>query len=621
MLTFTFLDSTGTSYAVTVPNGTTEAQARAAYENQLNIGGLAQLGPGQSVQGQSAKVAQTTAALAKLAAVPLRQSVSTSSVLKQASATIEVGSLTLNQVTGLLAQSESLAVTARAALPAGTSPLAVGVGTYGLSPTQLEQQGYLKPGTVSKFLGTNPSPDQLDSILSSPSVWSGKDGVSELATFVSDRSLQSSVQQSVMNASLIELNTLGVVNGTESAQTLGGLVQAASKFSPMDVASWAAGDASSSIVGQINNVTKSGQQAVNLVTSGLNSLPGVSLSNLINIPALQGNPALATLTSLTNINSSGIAASLLGSGSSVINGLLGGTAGGAVTSILGGNVAGIATSVLGTQAGSIVNSFLKGNVGGIATSVLGTQAGSIVNSLLGSGGASIGGLATSVLGGSSGIINGILGSPGGSIVNSFLSGKVSGITTSLLGSGSGIVNGLLGSGGGSVSNLAASVLSGNGLTSVLGGSLTGSLSGATGALSSISGSLTQVTGELTGALSGAIGQLSGTIGAVTGELTGALSGVLSGISGDLAGALGGQLSGAVSGLLGDALGSLGGSLGSIMGGLGSLFGGGGRAGFNPAGSTGTVNRAGVDAAVNFILNDPKIPKIIYGPIVRRYAVI
>ena len=79
-----------------------------------------------------------------------------------------VGTLDSEQVKGLIAQAQASTNQAADAISSK------GIGSYGIQPDQLEKAGYLKPGTVANFLKTGGDPTQ---VLSSPSVWTGKDGV------------------------------------------------------------------------------------------------------------------------------------------------------------------------------------------------------------------------------------------------------------------------------------------------------------------------------------------------------------------------------------------------------------------------------------------------------------
>lgn len=261
MPVYKFTSPTGENFSVSVPNGTTEAQARAIFDQQLNIGALSNIGVGQSITGASKSAAQAISAVAKLGGVSLTDPVKVAQILKQNPATINVGSLTTSQVTGLLGQA-----IASVNQPSTAISLTKGVGQFGFSPQQLEQQGFLKAGTVAQFLGTNASAD-FTKILSSPTVWTGKSGISNLDSFLGNKNIQNITQQNLMNVGLSQLKTLGLVTGSESPQQLSALVQGATKFGGPAMDAWTKGLASPNIVGSITNLAKGAQYAVSLVGS------------------------------------------------------------------------------------------------------------------------------------------------------------------------------------------------------------------------------------------------------------------------------------------------------------------------------------------------------------------
>lgn len=261
MPSFTFTTSSGQKFTVNAPNGTTEATARAIFDQQYNTGSLNTVGIGQSVVGLSKSASQALTTVAGLSKVQLTDAVSKAQILKQLPATLNVGSLDTKQVTTLLGQTASLVNQS-----SSVATITKGIGQFGITPTQLEQQGFLKLGTVSQFIGNSPTAD-FTKILSSPTVWTGKSGITGLDTFLGNQSIQSITQQNILNTGLSQLKSLGIVNGTESAQTLSGLVQGASKFGAGSVAEWTKGLASPNIVGSIANLAKGAQFAVGLVGS------------------------------------------------------------------------------------------------------------------------------------------------------------------------------------------------------------------------------------------------------------------------------------------------------------------------------------------------------------------
>lgn len=182
--------------------------------------------------------------------------IDSASYVSQGQASVPVGTLNTSQVTGLLAQAAQVSgQSADAVTPAG-------VGKFALTPQQLESAGYLKPGTVQQYLS---NPAQLQTVLSSPSVWTGRSGVDGLGSLLNDAKLQDTVQQEIMVTSLSELQKTGVITGNELPSELAPFVQVASKFGISAAESWSKGQAPADLVTSINSVAKGAQYAVNFV--------------------------------------------------------------------------------------------------------------------------------------------------------------------------------------------------------------------------------------------------------------------------------------------------------------------------------------------------------------------
>jgi hypothetical protein len=196
--------------------------------------------------------------------------------LEQAPAEISVGSLDTTQVTGLLAQTATDVGQASDVISVDK-----GIGKFGLSADQLESSGFLKPGTVQTFLQ---DPAQLESVLSSPQVWTGKAGVGGLDSLLADVNLQSLTQNEIMVSALDGLKSAGIVTGSESPADLASFVQTASKFGVDNTAAWVKGLAPPDLVSEINSVAKNAQYAVNFVDSKASDLVagGVQLGGFTN---------------------------------------------------------------------------------------------------------------------------------------------------------------------------------------------------------------------------------------------------------------------------------------------------------------------------------------------------
>lgn len=205
-----------------------------------------------------------------LAEVPVENGIDAAAFLEQAPAEISVGNLDTTQVTGLMAQAAT-----DVGQSADTISLDKGIGKFGFSADQLESAGFLKPGTVQTFLQ---DPAQLENVLSSPSVWTGKSGVGGLSSLLSDSGLQDLTQNEIMVSALDGLKKAGAVTGNESPTDLASFVQTASKFGVGNTVDWIKGVAPSDIVTQINSVAKNAQYAVNFVDKKASELTTGSLT-------------------------------------------------------------------------------------------------------------------------------------------------------------------------------------------------------------------------------------------------------------------------------------------------------------------------------------------------------
>jgi hypothetical protein len=225
------------------------------YHNR-GVEAIVQLDTGGAV---SKAVAPAASAVAGLADNPVTNPVSAANILKQNPASDGIGNLSVPDVTSMLASAQQ-----SVAQTASEFSLDKGLGKFGLSPTQLEQQGLLKIGTVAKFGG---DAGVLSSVIDSPSIWTGKDGIGNLSGFLASEKVQDQVKQGAMTFGFNELKKTGVITGVETVQEATALIQSAGTLNPADVVDWANGQAGAAITSQINNIAKNALQAVNLAIS------------------------------------------------------------------------------------------------------------------------------------------------------------------------------------------------------------------------------------------------------------------------------------------------------------------------------------------------------------------
>ena len=193
----------------------------------------------------------------------------------QDAAKTNVGKLGTNKVTGMLAQASK-------SVPQGFNEISnsVGVGKFGFDATELEGAGFLKPGTADFFLKDATS--NLNTVLSSSSVWSGNQGINGLSDFLNNESIQDITKNDLFTKGLNGLQNAGIVTGLENDADLAGLVTGASKFGVDAVKKWTEGSAilgktlnganSGTITaGQMNELVAGGKYAVNLTTQKISS--------------------------------------------------------------------------------------------------------------------------------------------------------------------------------------------------------------------------------------------------------------------------------------------------------------------------------------------------------------
>lgn len=84
-----------------------------------------------------------------------------------------------------------------------------GIGRFGFTCLQLEQAGYVKAGTSQRYLIANP--EDFVSVMSSPSVWTGKDGVYSLSDLLNSASLQNRIQVQLMQQGYEALLASGTI--------------------------------------------------------------------------------------------------------------------------------------------------------------------------------------------------------------------------------------------------------------------------------------------------------------------------------------------------------------------------------------------------------------------------
>ena len=341
MSQFNYTLPSGDKFVVNAPSGTTQLQADRIFYEQVASGSLVGYSPGQTLTSVESKTVKlelsrldrgtagidntvlaiiqdlpTTSTVPSLVNVPLQNPIDDADILLSRGGGLgpnAVGPLDSFQVQKLLAQ-----ITNIVDQEFDVITLEKGIGQYGFTAYSLEQAGYVKPGTSAKyFIDT---PEDFVAVMSSPSVWTGKDGITSLDDILASSDTQTTIQTEIMqqsynslvasgvivdknlqppglstgqvytNIGLVDRNSIsllgGTINGLPTISTntvagitnkingdLGALISNASKYGTQATALW------SKALG-IGNVSALQNINLNSITSNLTNLIPGSLPNL-----------------------------------------------------------------------------------------------------------------------------------------------------------------------------------------------------------------------------------------------------------------------------------------------------------------------------------------------------
>jgi hypothetical protein len=285
-------------FTINGPATLTREQAQAIFEKQVKTGALTGFKAGdvlsaatQAASGLAGAQAQLAGGISSLGALvskatngvtsaltnlPVLNGINPGDFAKQLPGLTSIGSINASQVTGVLAQAGKLT-----GQPSDLLTNAVGVGSFGLDASQLETAGYVKPGTAAKYLSNGQN--SLTSVLKSPSVWTGKDGINQVENLLTNTAAQNKIQQGLMTTGVAQLTTLGLPTDKLNPQLLSGVALNAAK-SVTDTLAWAKGESGlpASITDSFNQVAKDGAFAVNLVDEKIGN-------ETLNIKAITGS--------------------------------------------------------------------------------------------------------------------------------------------------------------------------------------------------------------------------------------------------------------------------------------------------------------------------------------------
>jgi hypothetical protein len=136
-----------------------------------------------------------------------------------------------------------------------------GVGIYGQTPAGLVLTGYLKPGTLSLIT----APSLTLTVLNTPAVWTGQNGIESLLDYLNEPVLQNLAQIDIITGAFQGLLDAGILTGGESARYQATFVQPATRYGVVAVVSWVNGTASTDLTNNILLVARQAQYAIDFV--------------------------------------------------------------------------------------------------------------------------------------------------------------------------------------------------------------------------------------------------------------------------------------------------------------------------------------------------------------------
>jgi len=267
-----------------------------------------------------------------------------------------VGSVSTDQLGTVLAQKSKTVASANTLSVdemVNTISSTTGLGKYGLKPQALEDAGYIKPGTVDRFLD---DPGALSNVLNSPTVWTGKDGIGAASDVLGSSSIQTSMQSDILGQGLNTLQSNKIISGLESPDVVASVTSVVGDHGIGPTKDWLGLGDSGSVLGE-----------------------GLSADESLNMDSIARGAQFSVDFVDTKLTS------MFTSGGTLLN-----DATGAISDVVGG------------ISGSI--SELAGSIGGI--SAISDVAGNLIGS--------VSGALSNVLGGFSGLLGGLGGLFGGS---------------------------------------------------------------------------------------------------------------------------------------------------------------------------------------------------------------
>jgi len=321
MAIFDYSLPSGSQFILDAPAGTTQIQADRIFYEQVAAGSLVGYQAGQTLTSTALRITKfelsrldrgtagvdtntilgivqnlpVVSGMPELVNVPIQNPVDQTDIVLARGNGLgpsPVGNLTAFQVQTLQAQ---LANQVDQASDVITQQK--GIGKYGFNSLQLEQLGYVKPGTWARFLSSDP--DQFVSVMNSPGIWTGQGGIDSLADLLTDESSQNLIQNQLMQVSYNNLLATGVISNvpTSTVSLSQGQIYTAAGLQPLTALNVLGIDSqiSTSLLGRSNTLASGtiNNLAVAQTTIGITNRITGEVGALINNASKFGSAATA----------------------------------------------------------------------------------------------------------------------------------------------------------------------------------------------------------------------------------------------------------------------------------------------------------------------------------------
>lgn len=393
MSIFKYTLPSGAQYIVEGPSGATQEQADYIFYNQVAAGSLVGYTKGQtlsSIQTQLTKFELSRldrgtagvdlATILAIISAPVYASIPLNSIpLQNPITAADIAGTPITTGIGPLSPEQVQAINAQIANLVDQLPdeysVDTGIGEYGITVPALEEAGYLKPGT-SSYPDTN-------CVIGTPSVWTGKNGVTSLTSVLGDSQLQAQIQTEILQNGYNSLTATGTIQTapTQPASLTTGQVYTSTGLSTLTAATLLTGTAA--LTGNLNN-------AVTKAFAGASNISSLLSNPVENISTIASGAVNSVTQSIANLPGTAITAAnnLVSSALNSVNGAVGGLIAnasqfGAPVTALWAQGSGALNSALSisTSASNLANTLgatgLASNITGLASGVSGLASGAL----------------------------------------------------------------------------------------------------------------------------------------------------------------------------------------------------------------------------------------------------